>query len=290
MRVARRYIRNTHNTDVVFRRLFCNKPTSTSTIITKTDNLIYSIDDNNFATITLNKPQIHNAFSDIVINELSTLLDKIKENESLFGLFLSANGKSFSAGADLNWMKKASTYTRDENIKDAMALSTMLYKLNTLPIPTIALIQGAAFGGGVGLISSCDITIGLTSCFFIFSEVKLGLIPATIAPYVIKRIGSNNCRRYFLTGEKINSQKAYEIGLLNEIVENNEQLNDYKYKLCQTISLNSKLAMKKSKELIQVVDGKDINQELMIETAKRLADQRETNDFKKRIKDFLEKK
>jgi len=154
------------------------------------NSVVLDIDPRGVATVTLNRPEKHNAFDDVIIAELTTIFTKINANQNAKVMVLAANGKSFSAGGDLNWMKRMINFTYDENIADAKKLAVMLETLNSLSIPTIARVQGAAFGGAVGLVSCCDIAVASDKASFCLSEVKVGIAPATISPYVIAAIGS----------------------------------------------------------------------------------------------------
>ncbi len=182
--------------------------------------------DGKVARVTLNRPEIHNAFNEVVISELTAAIKELAaQADGAAGLrvvVLTGAGKSFCAGADLNWMKKMAAYTYEENIKDALALADLMYTIYTCPLPTIARVNGSAFGGGVGVASACDIVVASTEARFSLSEVKLGLVPACIAPYVIERVGQRNAREFFLTGERISAQKALDIGVANRIAAPNE--------------------------------------------------------------------
>ena len=182
--------------------------------------------DGKVARVTLNRPEIHNAFNEVVISELTAAIKELAaQADGAAGLrvvVLTGAGKSFCAGADLNWMKKMAAYTYEENITDALALADLMYTIYTCPLPVIARVNGSAFGGGVGVASACDIVVASTKARFSLSEVKLGLVPACIAPYVIERVGQRNAREFFLTGERISAQKALEIGVANRIAEPDE--------------------------------------------------------------------
>ena len=175
-------------------------------------------DERGVATLTLNRPERHNAFDDAVIAELDAALAEVSADDSVRLLVLASEGKSFSAGADLAWMQRMAGYGEAENLADAGALAEMLRKLNDLPQPTIARVQGAAYGGAVGLVSCCDLAVGSSKARFCLSEVKIGLIPATISPYVIAAIGQRAARRYFMTAETIDAETAQALGLLSEVV------------------------------------------------------------------------
>lgn len=246
--------------------------------------------DDGFATITLNRPKVHNAFSDVVIGEIAEAVRQAGSTPGLRAVFLRAAGKSFSAGGDLEWMRRAATYTTERNKADSLALARMLRDLAELPVPSIAVVQGAAFGGGVGLISACDVAVGVSSAKFMLSEVKLGLLPATISPYVIRRIGANQCRRYFLTAEPFGADRAKEIGLLHEVAEGPEELEAMCTQLRESIRLNSPTGVAASKELIDAVEGRPVTEELMEATAVFLAEQRDSPEGREGIGAFFEKR
>ncbi len=201
-------------------------------------DILYEVDKRGVATVTLNRPHKHNAFDDVLIKELTGLFKRAGDDNQVRVLVLAANGKSFCAGADANWMKRMAGYSFEENVADARALATMLHTLNTLPKPTVAKVQGAAFGGAVGLIACCDMAIGSKMSKFCLSEVKLGLIPATIAPYVIDAIGKRTARRYFTTAEVFSARRARRLGLLSEAVTE-EELDSTVEELIEQLLKNS---------------------------------------------------
>lgn len=172
--------------------------------------------ENQVVTLTLNRPAKHNAFDDALINEISESLEQLNQ-EDVRLLVLTGEGKSFSAGADLNWMKRMKTYTEEENYQDSKALMCMLERLANFPSPTLAVVNGSAFGGGVGLIACCDMAISVESALFSFAEARLGLIPAVISPYIIKAIGIRQSKKLFLTGEQFNAEQAKSYGLIHDI-------------------------------------------------------------------------
>ncbi len=171
------------------------------------------------ATLTLNRPEVHNAFDDQLIAELTARLRELDHTADVRVVVLAGNGKSFSAGADLNWMKRMAGFSEGENLRDAVALADLLHTLRALTKPTIARVQGAAYGGGVGLVAACDIAVASLAASFSLSEVRLGLIPAVISPYVIAAIGERQARRYFLTAERFDAQEALRIGLVHVAVD-----------------------------------------------------------------------
>ena len=246
-------------------------------------------DHRGVTTITLNRPDKHNAFNEDFIAELSGALDEISKDSGSKVMVLRSNGKNFSAGADLDWMKRMAGYTRAENVRDANALAELLYKLNFLPVPTIARVQGAAMGGGCGLVSCCDIALAADNAVFAFSEVKLGLIPATISPYVIRAIGEKQARRYFQTAERFDARRATEIGLVSEVMDESG-LDEAVEKTIDLILANSSEAVKAVKQLVFDVAGKPVTRELLQQTSESIADIRASEEGKEGLSAFLEKR
>ena len=251
--------------------------------------ITYTTDARNTATITLNRPDKHNAFNEDFIAELSAALDDIRKDDQCRLMILRSSGRNFSAGADLDWMKRMAGYTRAENVRDANALAELLYKLNFLPVPTIARVQGAAMGGGCGLVSCCDIALAAANAVFAFSEVKLGLIPATISPYVIRAIGEKQARRYFLTAERFDANKALEIGLVSGVMDESK-LDEAVEKAIDLILANSPEAVKAAKQLVFDVAGKQVTRELLQQTSASIADIRASEEGKEGLSAFLEKR
>ncbi len=179
--------------------------------------ILFSIEDN-IARIALNRPEIHNAFNEVMLSELIDVFGGLRANEDVRVVVLTGTGKSFCAGADLVWMKKMIDYSYEENLEDSNRVSECMHRLYTLPQPTIARVNGAAIGGGMGLVSACDIVIASEKAVFSLSEVKLGLVPACISPYVLKRAGEARCREFFLTGERLTADRALAAGLINRAV------------------------------------------------------------------------
>lgn len=173
---------------------------------------------NSIANVLLNRPEVHNAFDDIMIGELSQVFDDLSNRGEIRAVVVTGEGKSFCAGADLNWMRRVKDYSFDDNLRESLDLSAMLYKVYSSPKPTIARVNGAAIGGGTGLVAVCDIAVAVNTARFSFSEVKLGLIPACISPYVLKKCGEGRCREFFLTGERLSADRAMSAGLLNVVV------------------------------------------------------------------------
>lgn len=255
-----------------------------------TQDIVLMNVENGVATITLNRPDTHNAFDDHVIAALSGKLDVVRLESDVHAVLLRGAGKSFSAGADLNWMKRAANYTEAQNKADALALADMLNKLYTLPIVTIACVQGAAMGGGMGLASCCDIVIADKDAIFALSEVKLGLIPATIAPYVLRAMGERQARRYFQTGERFNGQRAYDMGFVHEVADGVTDIEVSLETLLKIIAANGPRAMKDAKKLCLDFAGKPITPETINDTASRIAHTRGGVEAKEGLSAFLEKR
>jgi methylglutaconyl-CoA hydratase len=241
------------------------------------------------ATLTLNRPEVHNAFDDHLIAELTHKLRDLDHNPGVRAVVLAAQGKSFSAGADLNWMKRVARYSEAENIRDAVALASLMRTLDAMSKPTIARVQGAAFGGGVGLVACCDIAVASTAATFSLSEVRLGLIPAVISPYVIKAIGSRNARRYFLTAERFDAREALRIGLVHSAVADNE-LNPSVERVLDELLKGGPKAITAAKDLIAHVSHRPIDQLLAEETAARIAQIRVSPEGQEGITAFLDKR
>ena len=245
-----------------------------------------------FFTLTLSRPEVHNAINAEMIHAVSASLDGLAATEGLRAVFVrgDASAKSFCAGGDLQWMRAAAELTTEENEADALALSRMLQKLATLPCATVALAHGNAFGGGVGIISACDVAVGVRSAVFALSEAKLGLIPATISPYVVPRIGPAQARRYFLTAERFDATRAREIGLLHELADDADGLERWATDLRAALQLCAPSAVAAGKELITAVQLRERDDELLQDTARRLSMQRESPEGKEGIGAFLAKR
>ena len=252
-------------------------------------NVILNIDEDGVATLTLNRPDKHNAFDDSTIATLITSLEEIAKNKDTRVMILKANGKSFSAGADLDWMKRMASYSYEENLRDANALANLLKILNFLPIPTIARVHGAAMGGGVGLVACCDIAVASFNASFAFTEVKLGLIPATISPYVVRAIGNRAARRYFLTGERFDAETALTLGLVSEVVEQ-EQLDNKINELITAMLKCGPEAVKAAKALVFEVAEQTLNNDLIQTTSEHIANIRSSAEGQEGLAAFLEKR
>lgn len=255
-----------------------------------TDNAVQlTITSGGVAWVTLNRPEKHNAFHDTIIAELAEVFTKLAGNDSVRVMVLAAEGKSFSAGADLSWMQRMATYTYKENLGDAKGLAEMLHRLDTLPFTTIARVQGAAFGGAVGLVSCCDLAIGTDRASFSLSEVKIGLVPATISPYVIAAMGRRAARRYFQTAERFSAKTALQLGLLSEVVSE-DQLDAEIEKLVQLVLTNSPQAVRLAKQLVVDVADKPVTDALIHETCELIANIRVSAEGQEGLKAFLEKR
>lgn len=241
------------------------------------------------AKITLNRPGVHNAMDDQMIEDLSDAFLDFGQNPSIRAIVLAANGGLFSAGADLNWMKRVAAYTTKKNVEDAKKLARLLDIIDTCPKPTIASIQGAAFGGGVGLIAACDIAVCVKDAFFCLSEVKWGLIPAMISPYVINAIGQRQARRYVLTADRMSAEDGLRLGLIHHVVGEGE-LEATVTSLAVSILKGSPEAIKASKELIRFVESRPIDDAIHEETAQRIASVRSSAEGKEGIDAFLTKR
>jgi len=241
------------------------------------------------ARVTLNRPELRNAFDDALIAGLTKAFLEIERDASVRVMVLAGNGPTFCAGADLNWMKRMAGYGYDENLADAKALAGMLAALDRLPKPTIARVHGPVFAGGTGLVAACDIAVGTPEAKFCLSEAKLGLSPATISPYVMRAMGERNARRYFLTAEVFDAQEAYRVGMLSILVEGKE-LDATVAALVQHLLAGGPEAHAKIKTLVRSVTGRRPDDALAAETAQRIAEIRGSPEGKEGIAAFLEKR
>lgn len=253
------------------------------------NTVITTVDDRGVATVTMNNPDKHNAFDDSIIAELTEAFNQVANDDKVRIVVLASEGKNFSAGADLNWMKRMAGYTRAENMRDSHALAEMLRVLNFMPKPTIARVQGAAFGGAVGLVSCCDMAAAAPRASFCLSEVKIGLIPATISPYVVAAIGQRAARRYFTTAERFNAENALQLGLVNYVVEE-EELDSTIEQLVGQLLANSPAAVKAAKQLVFDVANRVIDTPMIEETCSRIADIRVSPEGQEGLAAFLEKR
>ncbi|MDX1504371.1 MAG: enoyl-CoA hydratase/isomerase family protein [Spongiibacter sp.] len=248
-----------------------------------------AIDDNGIATLTMSRPEIHNAFDDKVIAELRHILSDLATQDSVRVLVLAAEGKSFSAGADASWMRRMAGYSHAENRRDAQELAGLMQQLDRFPSPTVAKVQGAAFGGGVGLVACCDFAIANRRASFCLSEVKIGLIPATISPYVIAAIGPRAARRYAISAERFGAEQAEQLGLVSQCVDD-DQLDDTVAAFCSGLLNNSPAAMRAAKTLIQDYQARDIDNALIQDSCTRIANIRVSPEGQEGLSAFLEKR
>lgn len=238
--------------------------------------------------ITLNRPEVHNAFNSEAILELTDVFDRVKADDSVRVVVLTGEGKSFCAGADINWMREIVRYSFDQNLEESLQLAEVLYKIYMLPKPTIAMVNGAAIGGGTGFLSVCDIAIAAEEAKFGLSEVKIGLVPAAISPYVVRKIGESKAREYFLTGHRISAQKALEIGLINEVVPKNK-LEGRVEELIEQFLASGPEAIASCKELILNVPRMSL-EEVKAYTARMIANLRISEEGQEGMSAFLEKR
>ena len=245
--------------------------------------------DGPVATIWMNRPDLHNAFDEDLIAELTAACKALDDDDDVRVVILAGRGKSFSAGADLNWMKRAADNGIDDNLDDARALARMLRALAEMRKPTIARVQGAALGGGMGLAAACDIAVASTKAVFATSEVRFGIIPSAISPYVLRAIGARQAYRYFQSAERIDAQRAREIGLVHEAVAP-EELDAKVQEIVASLLQGGPLSQTAAKSLIRAVKNQPINDVLVEETAHRIAHLRATPEAQEGIAAFLDKR
>ena len=253
------------------------------------DKVTTQIDSRGVARVTLNNPDKHNAFDDQMIIELTNAFNALAANANVRIMLLKSEGKSFSAGADLDWMKRMARYSYQQNLNDARALAAMLKALHQMPIPTIARVQGATFGGAVGLISCCDIALASSNASFALSEVKIGLVPSTISPYVIAAIGERHAKRYFMTAERFDANTALQIDLVHEAVEKS-LLDDKVEQLITAILSNGPEAVVAAKQLVFAVSGKAVDSSLIEHTCEVIAGIRVSAQGQEGLSAFLDKR
>jgi len=241
------------------------------------------------ATITLNRPEVRNAFNDEVIAELTQAFTDLGQNNEVRAIVLAAQGPAFCAGADLNWMRRMADYSHAENLADAAQLADMLRVIYTCPKPTLARIQGDVYAGGMGLVAACDMAVSVDSANYCLSEVKLGLVPATISPYVIRAMGARAAHRYFLTAERFDAAQALRIGFVHAVVSA-EQLDAQVDELTKALTSASPNAVKECKALLHDVAGQEINADLIAATVKGIASIRASNEGKEGVQSFLQKR
>ncbi len=252
-------------------------------------SILLSTDARGIATLTLDRPALRNAFDDALIRDLTDAFARIAADDAVRVLVLTGAGTAFSAGGDLTWMRRMAGYSEAENYADAMALAGMLRALDTLPKPTIARVNGAAFAGGVGLICCCDIAVAAAGAIFSISEVRLGLVPATIGPYVVAAIGARAARRYCLTGETFPADIAQAIGLVHEVVPA-ETLDAAVERIAVSLLQGAPGAERRAKRLIAEVAGRAIDADVMALTARTIAEARASAEGREGVTAFLDKR
>ena len=240
--------------------------------------------------VTMNRPERHNAFDDALIAEMTDAFRSMEGDDSIRLVVLSGAGRSFSAGADLNWMKRMAGFSLDENRRDAMAMAALMRTIAHFRKPTLARVHGPAYGGGVGLVACCDIAVALQSASFALSEAKLGLIPAVISPYVIAAIGERAARRYFLTAERFDAAEAWRLGLVHEVASNDNELDERLGDIVDALLACSPAAQTEAKSLIRAVAGRPVTGELLQDTAERIAKVRASPEGREGVAAFLDKR
>lgn len=241
------------------------------------------------ARVVLARPDLHNAFNEVVIAEVTDAFRELGLDASVRVIVLAGEGKSFCAGADVNWMRKMVGYSFDENVADANLLAVMLRTIRECPKPVIARIHGAALGGGVGLAAACDIVVALSSAVFSLSEVKLGIIPAVISPFVIEKIGMSQARRYGLTAERFDAHEAKRIGLVHEVADSVNAMDAAIEKLCETLIANGPEALAACKWVLSEVGGVRWD-DVQSRTTARIAERRVSPEGQEGLRSFLEKR
>lgn len=251
--------------------------------------IVIEVDDS-IGILTLNKPERHNAIDEMLIEEMTQGLIELESNPQVRAVVISSSGKNFCAGADLNWLKRAATFTSEEYVRDARNFAQLMKTLNELSKPTLARVQGPAYGGGVGLIAACDIAVATYDAQFSLNEVKLGLLPAIVSPYLMAAIGPRYCRRYLLSAERFSAAEAYRIGLVHEIVPGEEQLDEAIGEILDNLLKNSPHAQHECKALMRDIAGQPIDESTIEETVQRVYHVRSSPEGREGLTAFLEKR
>ena len=241
------------------------------------------------AEVWLNRPDVRNAFNDAVITELTVAFKTLGQDNDLRAIVLGAHGKAFCAGADLNWMRAMSGYSWDENYADAQKLADMLWTLDQCPVPIVGRVQGDCYAGGMGLASVCDVLIASDNVTFCLSEARLGLLPGTISPYVVRALGAQAAKRYMVTAERFSAAQAQAMGMVHELCTL-ETLDTKVADMVATLCGNGPQALRACKRLVQDVTDQPINEALRSETARRIADIRASEEGKEGLQSFLQKR
>ncbi|MDX9968366.1 MAG: enoyl-CoA hydratase/isomerase family protein [Hydrogenophaga sp.] len=242
------------------------------------------------ARITLTRPEVRNAFNDEVIQQLKATFASVGARDDVRAVVLAAEGPAFCAGADLNWMRRMADYTRAENLADAGELAAMLRTIYECPKPTIARVQGDVYAGGTGLVAACDVVVSLETAAYCLSEVRLGLIPATISPYVIRAMGARAAHRYFLTAERFSAAEAHRIGFVHELAATTEDLDAQVDGFVKAFLAASPNALRACKRLVQDVAEREIGAALIASTVEGIADIRATDEGREGVQSFLQKR
>ncbi len=250
---------------------------------------LHIVASHGLATVTLNRPDVRNAFNEDVIAELTQAFTRLGQQADVRCIVLAANGPAFCAGADLNWMRRIAGYSHAENVADAAQLAEMLRVIHTCPKPTVARVQGDVYAGGMGLVAACDVAVSVDTAHFCLSEVKLGLIPATISPYVIRAMGTRAAHRYFLTAERFNAAEALRIGFVHEVVAA-EALDATVAQITSDLLAASPNAVTTCKRVVRDVAGQEISLELVAMTVQAIADSRTSLHGREGVQAFLEKR
>jgi methylglutaconyl-CoA hydratase len=255
------------------------------------ENVLLQVDPRGVATLTLNRPEVHNAFDAGLVLRLTEMLVELKSRPTVRAVVVTGAGRSFSAGADVHWMRSMAACDEDENFEDALHLADLMSLLNSLPTPTIARVNGHAYGGGVGLVACCDIALASREARFALSEVRLGLVPAVISPYVMAAIGERQARRLFLSAEAISAKLARRVGLVHEVVRPDELDAAVEHQLGMLLK-GGPIALRESKELIFTVEGRGVSADdaLRRRTAQIIAQLRVSEEGQEGLAAFLEKR
>jgi methylglutaconyl-CoA hydratase len=241
------------------------------------------------ARVYLNRPEVRNAFNDSVIAELTEAFARLGADPGLRAIVLGGHGKAFCAGADLNWMKSMAGYDWDQNRADAQRLAEMLWTVYSCPLPVVGRLQGDCYAGGMGLAATCDVLVAADGVHFCLSEARLGLLPATISPYVIRAMGEQQARRWFITAERFSAAQAQEMGLVHACVSA-EALDETVDGIVEALVANGPAAVKACKRLVQDVAGRELSPELRAETARRIADIRASDEGREGVQAFLQRR
>ncbi|MHC5108301.1 MAG: enoyl-CoA hydratase/isomerase family protein [Planctomycetota bacterium] len=244
---------------------------------------------NQVATVTIRREELHNAFNEVLIDELTDAFRSLSRSNEARAIVMASEGKSFSAGADIHWMKRMVNFGYDENIRDANTMANMLRAIRECSQPSIARVHGATLGGGIGLVAACDMAVAVESAFFCLSEVKLGIAPAVISPYVTEKIGPGPMRRYALTAERFGAVEARRIGLISEVVPDVEGMDEWIAATCDHIKTVSPNAVAKCKPILSQVAGAHWDQVQAI-TTKGIAELRVSDEGQEGLHAFLEKR